>query len=146
MARLFDAYAPHRAEPARLPLLDVFNWEDVMVNAIYGDGLRALARLCDAAGLPTGRASELNARAARVTAALQEQCWDEQAGVFWDRYGRADHSARVLTFTDEVPEAVHTQRGLHRPSGPDTKPVERSRGPIKDRLRPCSPAAPGSAW
>lgn len=99
MARLFDAYAPHRATPAQLPLLDVFNWEDVMVNAIYGDGLRALARLCDAAGQPAALASELAARAARVTVALQEQCWDEQSGVFWDRYGKADHSARVLTFT-----------------------------------------------
>ena len=31
---------------------------------------------------------------------------------------------------------MHTPSGLHRVSGPDTKPVERSHVPPKDRLRP----------
>src|SRR5205807_1399692 len=46
MQRLFTAYAPYRSEPARIAVLDVFTWEDVMFNAIYGDGLRCLAKLC----------------------------------------------------------------------------------------------------
>src|ERR1051326_6204361 len=40
MQRLFRAYAAHREDPARLLALDVFNWEDVMVNSIYADGLQ----------------------------------------------------------------------------------------------------------
>jgi transposase-like protein len=35
-----------------------------------------------------------------------------------------------------VPQATHTPSGIHRASGPDTKPVERSHLPTKDRLRP----------
>src|SRR2546422_9224178 len=58
MRRLFDAYAPHRADPARIPALDTFTWEDVMVNAIYADGLRCLAKLTDLAR----EADEFNAR------------------------------------------------------------------------------------
>src|SRR5207302_9636445 len=40
MQRLYDAYAPYRSEPARIPALDAFTWADVMLNAIYADGLR----------------------------------------------------------------------------------------------------------
>ncbi len=46
------------------------------------------------------------------------------------------HPASVRAIRDEVPEATHIQRGLHRASGPDTKPTERSHVPTKDRLRP----------
>ncbi len=46
------------------------------------------------------------------------------------------HPAYVRAIRDEAPGAVHTQSGLHRASGPDTKPIERSHVPTKDRLRP----------
>ncbi len=46
------------------------------------------------------------------------------------------HPAYVRAIRDEVPGATHTQSGLHRKSGPDTKPIERSHVPTKDRLRP----------
>ena len=46
------------------------------------------------------------------------------------------HPAYVRAVREEVPEAMHTQSGLHRASGPDTKPIERSHVPTKDRLRP----------
>lgn len=46
------------------------------------------------------------------------------------------HPAYVGAVRDEVPGAQHTQRGPHRASGPDTKPIERSDAPTKDRLRP----------
>ena len=41
MRRLFRAYA--KVDRRQEPLLDVFLFEDVMVNSIYADGLRALA-------------------------------------------------------------------------------------------------------
>jgi len=46
------------------------------------------------------------------------------------------HPAYVRAIREEVPGAVHVQSGLHRASGPDTKPIERSHVPTKDRLRP----------
>jgi glycogen debranching enzyme len=99
MQRLFGAYAEHRAEPARLPVLDVFNWEDVMVNTIYADGLGLLADLCRAAGYPSAEATEFEQRARRVRNALEDKSWDSRVGVFWDLYGTDEQRARTLTFS-----------------------------------------------
>jgi transposase-like protein len=46
------------------------------------------------------------------------------------------HPADVRAIRDEVSTAVHTPSGLHRASGPDTRPIARSHVPTKDRLRP----------
>ena len=46
------------------------------------------------------------------------------------------HPAYVRAVRDEVAGAQHTQSGLHRVNGADTKPIERSHVPTKDRLRP----------
>jgi transposase-like protein len=46
------------------------------------------------------------------------------------------HPAYVRAIRDGVPGATHTQSGLHRKHGPDTKAIERSHLPTKDRLRP----------
>jgi hypothetical protein len=70
MNRLFSAYEAHREDPGRLLGLDVFNWEDVMVNAIYADGLQCLGRLCREAGYPPAEAAEFERRGRRVLAAL----------------------------------------------------------------------------
>ncbi|HEV8536643.1 MAG TPA: trehalase family glycosidase [Candidatus Limnocylindria bacterium] len=99
MRRLFDRYAPVRADPARIPALDVFTWEDVMVNAIYADGLRCLSRLVTIVGDASREAHEFEARAARVRRALEGKCWDERAGVFWDLAGWDEVPAKTLTFS-----------------------------------------------
>jgi glycogen debranching enzyme len=103
MKRLFSAYEPHREDPARLLALDVFNWEDVMVNTIYADGLQLLGGLCREAGYPPAEAAEFERRARRVLAALEEKCWDERAGVFWDLYGYEETRAHTLTFSSLFP-------------------------------------------
>jgi glycogen debranching enzyme len=103
MDRLFSAYRPHREDPARLVALDVFNWEDVMVNSIYADGLQLLGGLCREAGFPPAEAAEFERRARRVLAALEDKCWDERAGVFWDLYGYEEQRAHTLTFTSLFP-------------------------------------------
>lgn len=103
MDRLFSAYEAHREDPGRLLGLDVFNWEDVMVNAIYADGLQCLGRLCRAAGYPPTEAAEFERRGRRVLAALEDKCWDEQRGVFWDLYGYAEQRAQTLTFSSLFP-------------------------------------------
>jgi IS6 family transposase len=46
------------------------------------------------------------------------------------------HPAYARAIRQAVPTATHTPSGLHRASGPDTEPVERSHLPTKDRLRP----------
>ncbi len=46
------------------------------------------------------------------------------------------HPAYVRAVRDEVPGAQHTQRGLRRANGPDTKPIARAHVPTKERLRP----------
>jgi glycogen debranching enzyme len=103
MQRLFGAYAPHREDPGRLLGLDVFNWEDVMVNSIYADGLQCLGGLCREAGYPPAEAAEFERRARHVLAALEEKCWDERSGVFWDLYGYEEARAHTLTFTSLFP-------------------------------------------
>jgi glycogen debranching enzyme len=103
MKRLFSAYEPHREDPARLLALDVFNWEDVMVNTIYADGLQRLGGLCREAGYPLAEAAEFERRSRRVLAALEEKCWDERTGVFWDLYGFEEQRAHTLTFTSLFP-------------------------------------------
>jgi glycogen debranching enzyme len=103
MQRLFDSYASHRADAAALLALDVFRWEDVMVNVIYADGLRALAALCSAARYPVSEVRELDQRASRVLRVLVEKCWDVREGVFWDLDGRAEERSRVLTFSSLFP-------------------------------------------
>jgi glycogen debranching enzyme len=99
MARLFSAYAPHREDPGRMLALDVFNWEDVMVNSIYADGLQCLGGLCREAGFPPAEAAEFERRGRRVLAALEDKCWDERSGLFWDLYGYEETRAHTLTFS-----------------------------------------------
>jgi glycogen debranching enzyme len=106
MQRLFSAYEPHREDPARLLATDVFNWEDVMVNSIYADGLQLLGGLCREAGYPPAEAAEFERRSRRVLAALEEKCWDERSGVFWDLYGYEENRAYTLTFTSLFPLIV----------------------------------------
>jgi glycogen debranching enzyme len=115
MQRLFAAYAPNRNDPGRLPGLDVFNWEDVMVNTIYADGLGCLGDLCRAAGYAPTEATEFDQRSRRVRLALEDKCWDSRAGVFWDLHGADENRARTLTFTSLFPLALESlDRGIAR--------------------------------
>ncbi len=94
MQRLFRAY--EGLGPRGEPLADVFLVEDVMVNSIYADGLRALAGLCRAAGRQDDAAAcEEGYRA--TLAALVAKSWDADGAAFWDLSGGAEHPVRVLT-------------------------------------------------
>jgi glycogen debranching enzyme len=99
MHRLFDAYAnKSHEEQARL---DVFSFEDVMMNTIYADAWRALARLVRAVGMPGG--DEFEGRYRRTLDALMAKCWDERRGLFWDLSGRHEERVTLLTFTSLFP-------------------------------------------
>jgi glycogen debranching enzyme len=99
MQRLFRGYEGLSME--REPQIDLFLVEDVMVNAIYADGLRALGRLAREVGLPGG--DDYDRRYRRTLNALVAKCWDDERGAFWDLSGTREAPLRVLTFTSLFP-------------------------------------------
>jgi hypothetical protein len=93
-----------------------------MVAAVARDGLTAVTR-DDAFFSPAAHHRTTQQNPYRRHALPEEVITDK-------------HPAYVRAVRDEVPGATHTQSGLHRRRGPDTKSIERSHVPTKDRLRP----------
>ena len=58
----------------------------MLVNSVYADGLRALARLAATAG-EGELARWAEAQAVRTLAALLERCYDERPGLFFNLDG-----------------------------------------------------------
>jgi hypothetical protein len=76
--------------------------EDVLVNAVYGQGLRALARLAARSGRDA--VARWAARTADdVTSALLERAWDERSGLFVNLAGLDERRARVKTIHGLMP-------------------------------------------
>jgi hypothetical protein len=76
--------------------------EDVLVNAAYGQGLRALTRLAERAGRDA--TARWAARTADdVTAALLERSWDERLRLFANLAGPDERRARVKTVHGLMP-------------------------------------------
>jgi hypothetical protein len=76
--------------------------EDVLVNAVYGQGLRALARLAARAGRD-GTARWAARTAERVTKSLLERSWDERLGLFVNLAGPEERRSRVKTIHGLMP-------------------------------------------
>jgi hypothetical protein len=76
--------------------------EDVLVNAVYGQGLRALARLARRGGREAA-ARWAEVAADRVTTSLLERCWDERLGRFVNLAGPHERRSRVKTIHGLVP-------------------------------------------
>jgi glycogen debranching enzyme len=76
--------------------------EDVLVNAVYGQGLRALARLAARAGRD-GTARWAARTAERVTESLLERSWDERLGLFVNLAGPEERRSRVKTIHGLMP-------------------------------------------
>jgi len=111
MERLFRTYEPLSLTDQRLA--DAFLFEDVMVNVIYADALRALARVVRETGGDTNLAAGLEVRRSAAARALVEKCWDEAAGVFWDLSGAREERVKVLTFSSLFPLALpELDRGI----------------------------------
>ncbi len=77
--------------------------EDVLVNSVYADGLRALARLAGRVGqAELERWAE--SASARVLTALLDRCYDERAGLFFNLDGPHERRAdRVKTIISLAP-------------------------------------------
>jgi hypothetical protein len=84
MERIFAAYAPLRHTLPRLMAANVFHVEDVMMNSIYAQGLRSLARLC------------------RVARELEDAGEFEQYAEFWLPYPVPSVAASEPTFDPEA--------------------------------------------
>jgi glycogen debranching enzyme len=94
---LFSVYRDVRTESKQLFELDAFNYEDVMFNSIYADGLLRLAGLCRKAQYPESEAAEFDLWSARTREALMRKCWDEKSSVFWDLSGSDEQPEKILT-------------------------------------------------
>ena len=78
------------------------HFEDVLVNAVYSQGLRALARLAAGAGRDA-TARWASRTAGRVTASLLERCWDERLGLFVNLAGPDERRSQVRTIHGLTP-------------------------------------------
>lgn len=76
--------------------------EDVMVNAVYAQGLYALADLHRALSEPAN-AETWEAQARRVEHTLLSKCYDPSAEAFFDLAGRDEKPLRTLTVTALFP-------------------------------------------
>jgi glycogen debranching enzyme len=100
--RVAGPYAEVGRDPGAMFALDVFVIEDVLVNAIYGENERVLARLLRERG-DTAGAAEMDRRADRTTAGLAEKCWDAEKGLFFDLAGQREERLRVNTVSCLMP-------------------------------------------
>ena len=99
LRKIYKAYEPFRGDDQKILELDLFHFEDVLVNSIYAMGMRSLARLLG--DLP--EADEFNYEVDRTTGALIAKCWDEEAGAFFDLSGVAENPVKVTTISSLMP-------------------------------------------
>jgi glycogen debranching enzyme len=102
MERLFQAYEPSGQDSRQMLALRLFDVEDVLVNSIYIQGLRAVARLCRVVGA-TPEAHSAEQEAARASTSLFSKSWDAERGAYWDLRGPAEKPLRTLTITSLMP-------------------------------------------
>jgi glycogen debranching enzyme len=79
-----------------------YHQEDVLVNAVYAQGLESLARLAQRGDRPA-LAAWARAQATLVTEALLSRCYDAEAGLFWNLGGSAERRSRVRTIISLMP-------------------------------------------
>lgn len=85
--------------------INPLQWEDVLVNSIYVDGLAALARLARRGGNDQ-LASWADTRARDGLESLLDRCYDERRGLFFSLAGRAKRRVEVKTIVSLVPLLV----------------------------------------
>ncbi len=79
-----------------------FNVEDLLVNCVYAQGLRATAGLCELSGDKTSGDSFIRI-AKRVEQAILAKCYDKESGAFFGLAGREERPLRILTCASLMP-------------------------------------------
>jgi glycogen debranching enzyme len=97
-----DPYDKFNRDPKKMIALNHFVVADVMVNVIYIENLRVLAELCLQVKDEAGAAIYID-RAAKARDSLEELCWDEADGLYYDVNGKENKKLRVNTFTSLMP-------------------------------------------
>lgn len=97
-----DPYDRVGRDPRKMIEINRFVVADVMVNTIYIENLRVLSKLFLQLDDEV-RAKLFFDRATRARKSLDELCWDEEDGLYYDVNGRENKKIRVNTFTSLMP-------------------------------------------
>ncbi len=81
---------------------DRFNVEDVLVNCLYAQGLRAASKLCAMAG-DEPSADSMGRMAQRTEEAILSKLYDESSGTFWGLSGEREQPLKTLTVSSLMP-------------------------------------------
>ncbi len=81
---------------------DWFDVEDVMVNSIYADALKSIARLWEILN-ETEKAKRFRRRAIAVANAIMEKCFDEKDGLFYSLSGKNEEKLKTNTIVSLFP-------------------------------------------
>jgi glycogen debranching enzyme len=103
LAQGLNKLCDHR--PAIALRVNPYQWEDVLVNSVYADGLASLARLARRAG-DDQLASWATARSDAVLAALLDRCYDARRGLFFSLSGRKQRRVELNTIVSLMPLLV----------------------------------------
>lgn len=97
-----DPYDAVNRDPAKMIALDRFVVADVMLNTIYIENLRTLGHLFLQIGDDNKAALYFN-RAELAKDSLEELCWDEEDGLYYDINGKDNKKIRVNTVSSLMP-------------------------------------------
>jgi glycogen debranching enzyme len=100
LAQGLNKLCDHRPELALR--VNPWQWEDVLVNSVYADGLASLARLARRAS-DSQLAAWADATAEATLDALLKRCYDSQRGLFFSLSGRGQRRIELKTIVSLMP-------------------------------------------
>jgi len=100
LAQGLNKLCNHR--PELVLRVNPYQWEDVLVNSVYADGLASLARLARRAG-DDQLASWATARSNATLTALLERCYDRRRCLFFSLSGRGRRRVELNTIVSLMP-------------------------------------------
>jgi len=100
--RICDPYELVGRDPKKMIALNHFVVANVMLNTIYIENLQVMARLFLEIG-EDAKAKIYSERADIARASLDELCWDEADGLYYDINGRENAKIRVSTVSSLMP-------------------------------------------
>lgn len=100
--RICDPYDEVNRDPAKMFALDRFVVADVMLNTIYIENLRTLGNLFLQIG-DSNKATLYFKRAESAKESLEELCWDEEDGLYYDVNARGNRKIQVNTVSSLMP-------------------------------------------
>ncbi len=97
-----DPYDQSGRDPKAMLDLDHFVVANVMMNSIYIENLRVLSALCANVN-DSNNAAKYQKRAEIAHKSLDQLCWDEADGLYYDVNGRENRKMRVNTISSLMP-------------------------------------------